>query len=260
MKRNLDFTKYKVKGSDYHHQEINKKILNLFKFNAFVWARYQNQVNLIAQNTKRYFKKTKRLKILDLGCGDAVLLYLLKKRLSQYSLDLYGMDLSAQALVIAKRKIPEAKFVKADVTQLKFPSGSFNIIISSDVIEHLQSPEKMIKQIKRVLKKNGVTIIGTPIRFTEKPQDRFHFQEFFPDEFKNHAKKYFSSVTLTQSHPLIYLLIYQLPLKILGKKIYLFKIFINLLAIFFNLNPFSKVRSKTREKTCYSYMFLVCRN
>ena len=96
--------KYKTKGLDYHYQQINKS--SLFNFNAFLLARYQNHIDLIIKNIKKHFKKTKTLEILDLGCGDGVLLYLLKQQLKNYRINLHGLDLSERALSIARNKIP----------------------------------------------------------------------------------------------------------------------------------------------------------
>jgi len=247
------FIKYQTQGSDYHYQQINR--FKPLTFNAYVLARYENHLNLLCRNIKKHFLKSNQLKILDLGCGDAVLLFLLKQRLKNYKLSLWGIDICEEALRVAKRKIPEGNFAKENICNLKFPDNAFDIVLSSDVIEHLKKQDKMLKEIKRVLKKEGITIIGTPIRLTDKPLDKYHVRELFPQEFKKMAEKYFNSAKIVQSHPLLYLMLYRHHFNFFGKKIFLFYLLINVFTIIFKINPFQKI-VETKEKY-FSYMFLV---
>jgi len=249
----IQFTKYHTYGKDYHYQQINK--LKIFKYNAFVKARYKNHLKLILKNIQKV--KSKKIKILDVGCGDGVLLFLLKEQLPvDKQISLYGIDADKKAVQTAGKKIPSANFKIGNVLNLKFKNNNFDIVISSDVIEHLQNQNKMLSEIYRVVKKDGKIIIGTPIRFTEKPQDKFHVHELFPEEFKKLGKKYFSSVQIIKTHSLLSFLIYKKHFIIFGKKIFLPFLFINLLDLFFDFNPF--IYNK-KQKKHFVYMFLIGR-
>lgn len=254
MNKEIQFEKYEKRSADYHYQQINKG--NLRKFNAFTEARYIKHINLIKKHLKILsFNKQEVIDVLDVGCGDGVLLYLLNKHLRKYKFNIHGVDLSEKALEVAKNKIPGGNFIKTDIYNSTFQENNFDLIISSDVIEHVNHPDKMLVEIKRVAKKNALIIIGTPIKYTEKPLDRMHVKEFFQQEFIKITSEYFNFVELEESHKQIQFLKYIKQSKLLKIRInrYLF----NLICVF-RANPFlDKIKKTTDFPT---YMFSVCKN
>jgi len=251
MSEEIIFNKYEIRGEDYHYKQINKN--NPFTFNAYVYARYIRQVFLLKKNLKNKDCENQSLNLLDMGCGDGVLTFLIKKHIPEYKFNIYGIDLSEKALKTAKNKIPEGNFVKSGVYETNFQDNFFDVIISSDVIEHVKYPEKMLEEAKRTAKHNAIIIFGTPVRYTEKPIDRMHEHEFFPEEFKNLFSKYFSNADIVLSHQLYYLLKYRKSLKIFSRKIRLNKYLFYVKTLLFR-NPFLK-KSK-RINALYSYMYV----
>lgn len=246
----IQFTKYKTRSSDYHYKQINK--FNLRKLNAFVLARYLKQIQLIEEYiSKLGFSSETSLNILDVGCGDGVLLYLLKKQIKNINFNMFGIDLSEEAIKTAKHKIPEAQFSVSEVYHINFQENTFDLIISSDVIEHVQYPEKMTAEIKRISKKDALIIIGTPVRISEKPFDTMHVKEFFQHEFIELFSTYFRFIELRESHKMFSYLKYKKQIKYPAVNLnrYLF----NVLTIL-NLNPFMKFVS---SKDLPVYMFAV---
>ena len=76
--KEIEFQKYKTRGADYHWRQISKR--DILKYNAFVHARYTIIVNHLKKIIDNYHKSTEEnIRILDMGCGDGVLLYLLSK-------------------------------------------------------------------------------------------------------------------------------------------------------------------------------------
>jgi ubiquinone/menaquinone biosynthesis C-methylase UbiE len=253
MKKEISFNKYKTRGADYHYKQIEK--YNFKEFNSFVYARYQKQVDLLENILRNRKSKKNNLKILDVGCGDGVLINLIRKK-TKHKLEYFGVDLSEEALNIAKNKNPEAEFKKTDVYNLKYKKNYFDFVISSDVIEHVKDQRGMLLEIRRVLKKEGVAIIGTPVKITEKPLDKMHFYEFFPKEFENLANDAFGSAKLILSHSLFYYLLMKKRVFLFKKGFSLFKYLISL-ASFFGLNPFLK---KIKEDEDFPvYMFIICK-
>ncbi len=196
MPKKITFKKYQTRNPSYHWQQIKS---NLFKFNAYVDARYQQVLNHIPQATN--------LKILDIGCGDGVLLYLINQKVKA---KLTGVDLDQNSLKTARSKL-KAKFVKASAYKLPFKTSAFDIIIASEIIEHLDQPQKMLQEIKRVLNPLGTVIITTPIKLFKTPEDPMHYQEFTPDQLTKLIKKYFKSITIQPSHPYILKKLYTTP-------------------------------------------------
>ena len=254
MNKEIQFEKYEKRSADYHYQQINKG--NLRKFNAFTKARYIKHLNLIKKHLKNLnFKKQEVIDVLDVGCGDGVLLYLLNKHISDYKFNIHGVDLSEKALEVAKNKIPDGNFIKADIYNTSFQENNFDLIISSDVIEHVNHPGKMLSEIKRVSKKDALIIIGTPIRYTEKPLDKMHVKEFFQQEFINLISEYFNFIELEGSHKQILFLKYIMQSKLL--KIQINRYLFNLMCVL-GANPFlNKIKKPTDFPT---YMFSVCKN
>ena len=100
-----------------------------------------------ADRIKRYLPNGK---ILDWGCGLGQMTYLLKNRgfdVVSYDIDQCGRDFLArigQTLVLAE-----------DQSKLPFPDASFDALLSSGVFEHVADQASSLKEVSRVLKKNG---------------------------------------------------------------------------------------------------------
>ncbi len=73
-----------------------------------------------------------------------------------------AIDLSTIALGKARQKYPKHMYLAADAHRLPFASDSFDIIICSEVIEHVQNPSRMLAEFQAVLKEGGVLLITTP--------------------------------------------------------------------------------------------------
>lgn len=52
--------------------------------------------------------------------------------------------------------------VKADACRLPFKDNSFDILVASELVEHIISPAEVINEARRVLKKNGTAVFTTP--------------------------------------------------------------------------------------------------
>lgn len=221
MKPNILFEKYITRGAGYHWDQNSKHPL---KMNAFVKARYQKCVKLIKGAMGSLGDK----KILDMGCGDGALTYELSRR----GAECYGVDLSEEAILFARHKHLElgsgASFYVESCLQTHFEDEYFEGVVSSDVIEHLDEPGMLLIEISRILKPQGVAVISTPVRFTERPFDKMHTVEWFPDEFKYLVQKEFSHASFEYSHPVVW---YELFAR--GGK---FRLGVNLLSYF--SNPF----------------------
>ena len=59
-------------------------------------------------------------------------------------------------------KTIDPTIAQGDATQLHFPDEQFDIIIANHILEHIPDDEKAMKEIFRVLKRNGVAILQAP--------------------------------------------------------------------------------------------------
>lgn len=94
--------------------------------------------------------KDRKIKILDLASGKGHFYFALKKL--RY-VNAFAVDLCP--------KFKECK--KGDITKkLPFKSGSFDLVISRDIAEHISDSGKFFEEQHRVLKKDGIIIVMTP--------------------------------------------------------------------------------------------------
>ena len=101
--------------------------------------------------------------ILDVGCGQGLLLKKLRTRAAQGS-TFFGVDISPKLCEIARKNNPEATITVGDVEALTYADNSFDIITMTEVLEHLLDFNKALSEIHRVLKSGGILIVSVPNR------------------------------------------------------------------------------------------------
>ena len=126
------------------------------------------------------FHERKSRKILDLGCGTGRhLVYF-----SKHGFEVYGLDAAPKGLEIAQQWLFKEN-LKAKLTQHRiekrfpFEDNFFDVIISIQVIHHakIETIKKIVAEITRVLKKNGIIFITVPQRNFHK---EYGFKEIEP--------------------------------------------------------------------------------
>jgi len=98
--------------------------------------------------------------ICDLGCGNGYI----TTRLASLGYAITGVDLSQSGLEIARTSNGNARYVKASIdgrlgSQL---GNAFDLVLSSDVIEHLYRPSDLLEAAHSLLKPDGRLIVTTP--------------------------------------------------------------------------------------------------
>jgi len=93
--------------------------------------------------------------IIDIGCGEGILLYLANKL--GRSEKLVGIDLSTESLKIAKQ-ISNADFIRADIHHIPIKDSVFCLSFCLSVFEHIDRHEEAVEEITRVSKKSVITI------------------------------------------------------------------------------------------------------
>ncbi len=105
--------------------------------------------------------------VLDLGCGDGYGVELLGLMVAEA----VGLDLAPEAIYHARREYsaPHLRFDYGDVYQLPYQEGSFDVVTSLQVVEHLHHHDRDIGEMRRVLKPAGTAILITPNRLVISP-------------------------------------------------------------------------------------------
>jgi len=107
-----------------------------------------------------------RYSLIDLGCGDGRILYALhSKELLKNASRIVGVDISEERIRRLKEFCSFAEGIVSDVCDLsQIPNNSFDVVMSSQVIEHVPDDSKMLKEVYRILKQDGYFYISTVVK------------------------------------------------------------------------------------------------
>jgi ubiquinone/menaquinone biosynthesis C-methylase UbiE len=86
--------------------------------------------------------------VLDVGCGEGITLKKLEEK--KIGKNNEGIDNSTAAIKIGTKLYPNLKLMKGDVYRLPYPDNAFDLVICTEVLEHLSDPVKAVREIKRV--------------------------------------------------------------------------------------------------------------
>ena len=133
--------------------------------------------------------------VLDLGCGDGYG----TSYLSSVAKRVIGIDISRDAIQEAREKYRRHNlaYEVMDCYSLTFPDEHFDLVCSFEVIEHVDSCDRYLSEIRRVLKRNAVVVISTPNRNASAySYSEHHLQHFNNIELQRLLDQYFKTITL----------------------------------------------------------------
>jgi len=143
---------YKYNGKSYSYEELKK----LFDDHS---KKSKNRKNVRLEETLRLIEGKR---ILDFGCAQGAT----TKYLAQLNPDreLVGIDYMEDAIKIANDfcKLPNVTYEVRDIFSKPFPDSSFDCIIFTEVIEHVENPFTYLKEFFRILSPGGFLILSTP--------------------------------------------------------------------------------------------------
>lgn len=93
-------------------------------------------------------------KLLDVGCGDGYFLNLIGQTGLFSNNNLHGIDIGKRNLEIVKKRLPNCNAYCSMAEDLPFKSSSFDIVVSTECLEHLINPKAGFKEIIRVASDN----------------------------------------------------------------------------------------------------------
>ncbi len=139
-------------------------------------------------------KKGKGKKLIEFGCATGAASSVLR----DYGWDVTATDVSKYAVKKAQKNFKNIKFLVHDMEK-PYKRDKFDVAVAFDVIEHLPSPEKGIKNVYNLLKKNGTAIFSTPNDYPHVWNDPTHVSVKKPDEWVKLLKKAgFNNITVKQ--------------------------------------------------------------
>ena len=121
---------------------------------SYVWrAGQERRLNFI-----RRYVRLDGARVLDAGCGVGMYLAAFQR----FTDAVYGVDLDEEKIVRAAEHLPNVQL--ASVEALPFADGSFDAVLSHEVIEHVNDDRAALSEAVRVLKPGGRLVVYVPNR------------------------------------------------------------------------------------------------
>lgn len=99
-------------------------------------------------------------RVLDAGCGEGHLIEKLHACNSTHAC--VGADLTPVALEKARQRCPFAEFHEENLLHMSFDDASFDVVVCTEVLEHIAGYEAVVAELERVLKPGGHLILTFP--------------------------------------------------------------------------------------------------
>ena len=125
---------------------------------AFFAARLRLFVSL----AEVYVPRSCGVRILDAGCGDGYQLLRLWERLANRSPALYACDFSMARVAEIQRRTKGVHVSVANIKALPFCSDRFDLVVCTDVLEHVVEPAPAVWELARTIKPGGLLLFAAP--------------------------------------------------------------------------------------------------
>lgn len=131
---------------DYYEQGTKNNILK--------WLWHKQKV----ESFKKLVRNEHFKNILDVGCASGFM----TNKVSHIfpNSEVSGVDVYQPAINYGKKQYPHIKFLLGDAHKLPFRGNSFDLIICYETVEHVENPQQILQEIKRVMRKGGFAIVS----------------------------------------------------------------------------------------------------
>lgn len=171
-----DFYAFLLKKAELYGFEESKRLY---------WSQYMMDTSRGKRTVKHildYFKINypESYKVLDIGCGFGSLLITLQHHFERVC----GIDIDDERVQWAKKRASGSDVICGNATKLPWPDGEFDLVISTDVFEHISYEEQhqAASDLLRVLKPGGRGYLEVPNRFQLLDEhNRVWFGTWLPD-------------------------------------------------------------------------------
>jgi 2-polyprenyl-6-hydroxyphenyl methylase/3-demethylubiquinone-9 3-methyltransferase len=148
-------------------------------------------------------------RLLDIGCGAGFLANGIAREWKNSGLagEIIGVDLSEESLSVARARdaTGSVRYLKMSADALEFEDQSFDVVFAMDFLEHVEKPERVVREVARLLKPGGKFFFHTFNRnplstlivikgvewFVKNTPDEMHVSHLFikPAELKKYCQQ-----------------------------------------------------------------------
>jgi len=119
--------------------------------------------------------------LLDVGCSLGIFSDFFSR-----DFEVTGIDIDENALEYAKKKWPKPSFILRSGEETGFDDNAFDVVICAGVYEHVQNPQRLLNEIRRILKPKGVCYFTAMNRLIPiEPHYRLPFLSYLPQPISN---------------------------------------------------------------------------
>jgi ubiquinone/menaquinone biosynthesis C-methylase UbiE len=132
--------------------------------------------------------------VLEVGCGEGRGIDLLIKKARTFT----AVDKIGPVIDRLKEKYKTGKFISMNIPPLSgLTDNTYDVVVSFQVIEHIEDDELFLREINRVMKPGGIALLTTPNRRLSLTRNPWHIREYLPEELALLAKKIFDRVEVS---------------------------------------------------------------
>ena len=148
-------------------------------FSEYILEHLDGDENKLYFRRIREFSDTRKMKVLDIGCGPGMFSILLGKDGHDVTAIDYSDGMIEQAKANCAKEGVAANIIKMDAQNLNFPDRSFDLVVSRKVVWNLPDPVRAYSEWLRVLKDDGKMILF----------DGNYFLSMHDKEYADHSEK-----------------------------------------------------------------------
>jgi len=131
--------------------------------------------------------------VLEVGCGEGRGIDLLSNKAHTFT----AVDKIKPVIDNLQKKHPAARLLSMNIPPLTgLADHAYDLVVSFQVIEHIQDDALFLQEIQRVLKPGGTALLTTPNRRLSLTRNPWHIREYLPEELEQLAKKFFDQVNM----------------------------------------------------------------